>query len=297
MNVIRALSHRPNTVEDRIDEISYDTSLPAQHSYLGNDLEELRGRTILENDQTLRLPLLVLPNVVLIPGQKLPLQLLHPATVSMMRHIIENDRIFGLINERQMDGIAKKTGSVIGTMAEIRSYKEEADDDTGFVLLRVLTEGNQRFVIEESWRQSDGILMGKVRILPEVILGKGLEAVQLPSMQRFLRGFKSGHRDPRKHNQWACANFTRWPPWVYEQYDTDTLMHQIKQEIHSWNSGLKLDRTPTDPTSFSYWVATNIPIDDNRKLRLLSLNCAIQRLRFELSILKRVSRKAIRLKN
>lgn len=298
------VSGSSNADEERREAISYDTSLPTQHSYLGNDLEELSGRTVLEDNLTVTLPLLVLPNIVLMPGQKLPLQLLRPATVSMMQHIIEKDRTFGLINQRQTDGSMVRNISIIGTTAEVRSYKEDPDENTGFTVLRVLAEGSQRFRVEKSWRQADGILMGKVRILPEVSVGDYLEGARCPSLQRFavlppnfqsLDAPKDHSLDRcqlkpccRKYNRRACADFTWWPAWVYEQYDTDILINEIKLEIRSWlNSRLMLDTSPTDPTKFSYWVAINIPIDDSRKLNLLSSNSAVQRLRSELSILKK----------
>ncbi|GBM26116.1 Protein cereblon [Araneus ventricosus] len=78
--------------------VSYDTSLPALHSYLGNDLEEVSGRTVLDDDSCQTIPILTLPGVMLIPGQTLPLQLYNPSTIAMMIHIIHSDHTFGLIN-------------------------------------------------------------------------------------------------------------------------------------------------------------------------------------------------------
>ena len=68
--------------------------------YLGDDLEEVRGRTVLEDDSCLELPLLSLPGVVLVPGQTLPLQLFQPATVSMIRNVLDKDKTFGMVTAR-----------------------------------------------------------------------------------------------------------------------------------------------------------------------------------------------------
>ncbi len=68
--------------------------------YLGNDLEEVRGRTVLEDDSSLELPLLSLPGVVLVPGQTLPLQLFQPNTVAMMRNLLDKDKTFGMVTVR-----------------------------------------------------------------------------------------------------------------------------------------------------------------------------------------------------
>ena len=45
---------------------------------------------------------------------------------------------------------------------------------------------------------------------------------------------------------------------------------------------------PQDATEFSFWVAGNLPLDDGLKLHLLKMDSAIQRLRCELSIMKKV---------
>ena len=68
--------------------------------YLGDDLEEVRGRTVLEDDSYLELPLLSLPGVVLVPGQTLPLQLCQPSTVSMIRNLLDKDKTFGMVTAR-----------------------------------------------------------------------------------------------------------------------------------------------------------------------------------------------------
>lgn len=62
----------------------FDSELPGQHSYLGEG-RELGGRTILEDDTNISLPLLNQPGLALVPGQLLPLHLFHPAIISMMR--------------------------------------------------------------------------------------------------------------------------------------------------------------------------------------------------------------------
>ena len=48
-------------------------------------------------------------------------------------------------------------------------------------------------------------------------------------------------------------------------------------------------KIPKDPKELSFWVATNLPLDDTHRLKILEINCAIQRLRFELSLIEKVS--------
>lgn len=42
------------------------------------------------------------------------------------------------------------------------------------------------------------------------------------------------------------------------------------------------------PLDFSFWVAANMPLDDNLRLQILSINCPTQRLRRELEIVRKV---------
>ena len=140
----------------------YDVCLPAQHSYLGNNLRELAGRVLLDDESLVTIPLLSLPGVVLIPGQILPLQLEHPTLISMMLNVIDKERTFGILPANQR----------IGTTVEIRSYSrgntdQDEEDDS---ILRIKAEGRQRFKLIESWRQINGLLMGKVKILCEIDL-------------------------------------------------------------------------------------------------------------------------------
>ena len=133
--------------------IEYDTTLPSQHNYLGEDLNELSGRIVLDETSTVNIPLLTIENVVLVPGQVLPLQLHHPSVVSMMKKLIEGQRTVGIVTSFEPS---------LGTTAEIRSYSyENEEEDQGLPALRVKAEGRQRFTVVDRWRQ-DGVVVGKV---------------------------------------------------------------------------------------------------------------------------------------
>ena len=62
----------------------FDSELPGQHSYLGEG-REVGGRTILDEDTNISLPLLNQPGLALVPGQLVPLHFFHPAVMSMIR--------------------------------------------------------------------------------------------------------------------------------------------------------------------------------------------------------------------
>lgn len=65
-------------------------------------------------------------------------------------------------------------------------------------------------------------------------------------------------------------------------------MKKIQNELGHWNKTFKTEHMPCDPKEFSYWVASILPLDDNQRLVLLSINEVTQRLRQELKILQEV---------
>ena len=80
---------------------------------------------------------------------------------------------------------------------------------------------------------------------------------------------------------------TPFPAWVYEQYDGYCLV----EKAHHLLGRLRLFsrsqvNIPREPQELSFWLATNLPLDDKHKLKLLSFNCSIRRLRYEISLME-----------
>lgn len=235
------------------------------HSYLGNDLNELSGRVVLDEMSFINLPLLTLPGVVLVPGQTLPLQIEHPSLVAMLRRLVEADRTLGIVTS--------SINCSIGTTAEVRSFIED-DDGEGLSAVRLKAEGRQRFKVKETWRQMDGVLMAKVQILPELEVTHPLKLATYRHVNKTLP---------------ICS---RWPRWVFQMYSPHELMRYIKNHLKNWcdsDNSTCTNVAPNNPCEFSYWVATNLPLDDAQRSEILAINCSVQRLRWELSLLEKYS--------
>lgn len=82
--------------------VSYDRTLPASHAYLGEDLEDVGGGACMFEARSVQdgVPLFPLPHLILMPGQTLPLQSLHPRAISMFRAIIAQSKVFGVVSMR-----------------------------------------------------------------------------------------------------------------------------------------------------------------------------------------------------
>lgn len=293
-------SHKPTIV-------NFDQSLPSSHSYLGSDLEEVRGRTILEEGSVVTMPLVLLPNVVLVPGQVLPLQLHRQHLVAMLRRVTDTNNTFGVINiSRSNRGDGYHNVSGLGCTAEIFSKRDEFDDASGISVMTVKARGRQRFTTVDMKSEVTGEVMGKVRILPELSLTHALDGARIPSMCRLMappaddpqdmvktavdrQGRVLTSVDLRHHskvNRLTLAHFTWWPPWVYKLYDIDWLAEQIRGELQNWCPA----SLPSDPVDLSFWVAHNLPVNDHLRLRLLSFDSVVQRLRFGLNIIRKSGR-------
>lgn len=289
----------------RLTSQNYDTSLPGTHSYLGTDLEDVRGRTVYEDNSIVTLPLVPLPGVVLVPGQVIPLHLFQQHLIAALRRLADTDtdKSFGVVTY-SLD--FEEGLSDIGCTAELFSMKNETDDLSGLSTLRALARGRQRFKVIEKHREVTGILAGRVRILPEMSIPRGLQDARPVSLDKFCcspteqddvvktavdrqgKIIRSVSLLVNKQiDRFSAAHFTRWPSWVYKMYDAELLKEQIIRELHSWNNSLQAAALPSEPVELSYWVAQNLPLDNLMRMHLLELSCPIYRLRSEIAIMRK----------
>jgi len=80
---------------------------------------------------------------------------------------------------------------------------------------------------------------------------------------------------------------TPFPNWVYEQYDGNCLVekaHNLLRKLRLFSQTQVV--IPREPKELSFWLASNLPLDDKHKLKLLEFNCAIRRLRYQISLME-----------
>ncbi|CAK9809321.1 Protein cereblon [Anthophora quadrimaculata] len=255
-------------------ESTFDLTLPATHSYLGSNLAELIGRTLLEDAVYANVPLLVKQSVVLFPGQTLPMTVNDAQTVDIIKACLEDGRILGVV----CLGYDKMVP--VGTIAEIYEYLY--NDSEHSCCLKAI--GRQRFKILRVLRQDTNKILANVRILPEITLGPPFFDERLASLNH-LRINPKTEEDFKKQERVENldAVVTPWPAWVYRQYDPLRLSLKIRQCLQFIQN--KGSNIPEDPAHLSFWVAQNLLLDDNERVALLSYNCAISRLQREIKYL------------
>lgn len=101
-------------------------------------------------------------NTVLFPGGLLPLRIFEPRYLDMIGSCMRSGTGFGvcLISTGQEVGQAAEINKV-GTVTQIIDFEQLEDG-----MLGIMTLGQQRFQIVNTWVQSDQLLMGEVEFLP-----------------------------------------------------------------------------------------------------------------------------------
>ncbi|XP_044742982.1 protein cereblon isoform X2 [Chrysoperla carnea] len=262
------LSDDDNSHEEQQEVVrTFDTSLPTEHAYLGNDLEYLRGRVLFEDYQIVRLQ--ILPgDAIVCPGYTLPFTFYQYRSV--IQQILQKDKTFGLTYSL---GSRYNIMNLIGVTMEIFEYAETPHE------IKIKAKGRQRFRVLDIDPKSSPF-EHRVQILPEVDLPHPLNAIQFDSLNKF-RLHVQQDKSTFKHNQFfRCRDAiqTRWPLWVFTSYDEDYLVTEIFDLLKNFKEIL-----PRDPLKLSYWVIQNFLLSTAERIEALKFNSSVQRLRFVLN--------------
>lgn len=266
-------------------EQTFDPNLPMQHAYLGNDLTILHGRTLLDEDEVAHwMPLLPQIDVVLVPGQTLPLSVFHLPTIQMINRVLEGNRIFATVCMLRQNTLSDYTYADVGTTAEIYEVQEGGNNHS----MRIKAIGRQRFKLLEAKEQSGGLPTARIKILPEISLSNPMAEMSFTGLNRYWSKTSNESETVKKIRKLRSnvSAISAIPSWVYDQYDVDRL---VKRMLCVLSSHKAVSQIPTDPVELSFWVARSLPLPDSKRLIPLRMNCAIQRLRWELSTLEEFS--------
>lgn len=163
-------------------------------------------------EQTLTLPLFPL-NAVLFPGGTLPLKIFEARYMDMAKDCLKNSSPFGicLIVEGQEVG-APATPVAVGCIARITSW-----DMPQLGVLHVTVRGGPRFRLLEHSVQADGLLRGRVSLLPEAP-GQAVPEAMAP-LQTLLKAIAADlgpERLPEPHffddSAWVSQRFAEVLP-------------------------------------------------------------------------------------
>lgn len=214
--------------------------------------EERRLEQEQQKDVEHNLPLFVL-DIVLFPNMRLPLHIFEPRYRLMLRRCLEGSRRFGVVPLVGTE-IAK-----VGTTAIIDHHVRLPDGRS-----LVSTRGGSRFELLDTWEQ-DGYKLGRVRYLDE----KDQEDTQTENAEN--------DEEKTKKLQKKADLFSQAKDAV--QAKIGSALTDIQE---------KFGQMPVDDAqSFSFWLASLLPIPVESKQKLLEMQSTCERLEEEISILSK----------
>jgi cereblon len=238
----------------------FDNELPMNHSYLGANMDIVRGTNYFEPGKIYEIPVCGHHSMVF-PGEILPMIMI--AESIFARTPESNEGLtFGLVfgNETENDKVYGVTCQVF----------EKGLDNHGHITVK--SKAHQRFVVV---RTEDGLTTtrnhnyyAKVKILPEYLLP---EPVYLNFSNNLKKFTQNASQTQKLQN--LEAGSTRWPKFVYDKYS----IVKVNEKVERYMAMLNLI-APTDFTQKSFWLARNIPLNQNDRLQIFTTNCVNKRM-------------------
>ncbi|KAL3998759.1 ATP-dependent protease La (LON) domain family protein [Acanthocheilonema viteae] len=254
--------------DDQRERRPFDITLPSTHQYLrlnGND-DLPHGFKIEDAGKVITVSILEMP-IVLLPMQLLPFHTDYPLLVSQLQHAAQENEYIAL--KPKLDNF----DTDIATLIQVRSLQE---NDGG---ISVQAIGRQRCRILNRRSAINGMPYGEVLVLEER---------ELPLFSQVLVPTSFAHMRPTKSLRYFAA-MTSHSYYALKISLTKHYIDEIAKWLYGWHVYEKVKRVLSQgPTALSYWVAANLPIDMEMRLRLLDEPCTDRRLKDEYGIINRI---------
>lgn len=157
--------HRNSGGASASGDFTYDTSLAALHSYLG-DVDDTHSRlAFLDGGAIFNLPMFYLEGVVLFPEATLPLRVIHPHFVAAVERALRQVEVpytIGVVRVYKDPDNGRIRFAKIGSTAEIRQYRRLEDGS-----VNIVARGQQRFRLRRRWVGGEGATCGEIQIIQE----------------------------------------------------------------------------------------------------------------------------------
>ena len=285
-----------------IDGVAFNKRLATQHSYLGEDIEELRGCTVLPESEKMLLPILF-NETVLFPLKSLPLSFGGNEIAFIEGHLKHSNAI--VVAVPTIDASTNSYRVEIACTAEIhnKSYNSIHEE------LTVTTVGRQRVKVihalaPKSAPVSFRLQMGLVQALPDdpiqpvpplmyncpyTLLRSALCAAEFVKAHG-LDVSKQETRDIlRPYTRFKRSGTTiAFHRWTLRLYEEDELMAHAKSLFVEKLGPLPCEM-PTEFIAFTYKFAGSLPFVNNILLQILRIDSPHQRLHYIVKCLAHTS--------
>lgn len=253
---------RDSTEAARSQALQFDNELPLNHSYLGDNMDIIRGTNFYEPGKVYDIPVCGHHSLVF-PGEILPMIMISESLFARTPETNSNEGLtFGLVFADEVDN-----SNVYGVTCQVF---EKGLDNHGHITVK--TKAHQRFIVI---RTEDGLTTmrnrnyyAKVRILPEYVLPDPINLSLSNNQRKFMQ-------NPSQMNRVKSllSNSSRWPVFVYDQYSIVC----VNEKIERYMAMLCLE-APKEPILKSFWLARNVPLNQRERMKIFISNCVNKRM-------------------
>lgn len=251
---------RVNAEAARSQARLFDDELPILHSYLGSNMENIRGTNFYEPGKVYEIPVCGHHSMVF-PGEILPMIMISESIFARTPESNEG-LTFGLVFADEIED-----DKVYGVTCQVF---EKGVDNQGHITVK--SKAHQRFVVI---RTTEGLTTmrnrnyyAKVKILPEYILPDPINLSLSNNLSKFLQNPSQAMKVKRR-----LASSSRWPQFVYDRYSVVSINEKVERYLAMLNI-----TAPDDPILKSFWLARNVPLNQADRLKIFTSNCVNKRM-------------------
>lgn len=265
--------HEDNLIAEALDSGTY-ANLATAHSYLGK-MEDVSGYTYYDDGQILTSMPGIFTNTLVFPGYVLPLKMIFLDHEREEANKVTNGFTFVLLTYSE----SKKYK--FGVILEV--FQASVEDN----VITIKAKGRERCIVDyypttvRMWGRFHRV---NVKVLVEPTIHSMINSSQLLSLRKF-RGNSIDASPESKFYKYRRLHLLQYPlpSWVY---DHNELTFYVKHIVSYLTEFYNTKNIPTVPEALSYWFAQNFQLNHNERLRLLSCNSTLERLKVELKLLR-----------
>ncbi|KAH7698676.1 protein cereblon, partial [Aphelenchoides avenae] len=271
------------TDEEGAVKQAFDIRIPSSHTYLkSSELGELSSE-LLDADpgSVVTVPVLIL-DAVLLPGQKLPLTITNRRAIELIGEAATRKSYVALYtcvppetNVEEMD--ATITRSSTGCLFQILNLSDNGNAGTKITIQAV---GRQKCRLQSPLRYADICAEDWAITMFDHVKVVVVQDTALPRLF-CLPGSSINRLSEKVRDRYYSALWAH-DSYALAQSSTKAVVYWLKNWLQRWFDLSRINLVLNQGTAaFSYWVASNLPVDINTKIAFLEEDCVDRRLRKE----------------
>lgn len=235
-----------------------------------------------------RVPLFPL-NLVLFPGQNLPLHIFEQRYKDMLHRCLENQEPFGVVLIKDAGRGSRGTPHSVGTLARVTSSEEMEPGRCTISMphrdscYHIMTKGEQRFRITSLDRREASYLVGDVELFPDE---DAPEPAMLMVGQRVTTLFDEYYREIiALMGGWQKSTPMGERTMMFDMTTLELNQARIRSGEEQTPRSLPVPMLPEDPRVLANVIAAELNVQPDVKQELLETPSALARLQREAEIL------------